>query len=321
MFLSIVINNIVKMKVLITGINGFVGQHLAKFLLSKNIEVYGIGINKSTKLKNIKYIKADVTKKDELLNILKVSKPDMIFHLAAVSSIRLCENNPKLTKKVNEWGTRNLLSACVDLNLKPKILITSSAQVYGISKKRALNEEDIVNPSNEYAISKLKQEKISLSFFKKYNLPIFISRSFNHIGPNQPSGFVCSDFAKQIVEIEKGIKEPEFLVGNLRSKRDFMDVRDIVKAYSLLLEKGKPGEIYNIGSRKVYSIKEILNKLLKKSNVKVKIKKDDTLFRKLEVSILKADNSKFVNITSWKPKINIDKSLQDILDYWRNQIK
>lgn len=305
------------MKALITGINGFVGRHLSNLLLKKDFEVFGVDKSKNNALKGVKYFKVDITVKEAIGGIIKELEPSLIFHLAAISSVQICTENPQLTKKVNVVGTSNLLSACVEQKINPKILITSSAQVYGIPKYLPIDESHPVNPINEYGKSKLEQENIALSFFKRYNLSLIISRSFNHIGPNQRTGFVCSDFAKQIAEIEKGIIKPEIGVGDINTKRDFTDVRDIVSAY-LLLVKGSPGEVYNIGSGIGYDIKDILTKLLAKSKVDIKIVEDKSLLRKSDIPTLIANNQKFVNLTKWKPTFSVDESLEDILNYWRN---
>ncbi len=309
------------MKALITGINGFVGGHLSSFLIKKGYTVFGTDHSGNNLISGVKTFNIDVTDTEGIFSLVKEVKPDLIFHLAAISSIKTCKDNPELTKKVNVGGTDNIMSACVNNNINPKILITSSAQAYGIPKDIPVDESHTANPVNEYGQSKVEQENISLNFFKKNNLNVIISRSFNHIGPNQSTGFVCSDFAKQIAEIEKGVIKPDIHVGDLSPKRDFTDVRDIVKAYLLLLEKGKAGEIYNIGSGNSHSIKEILEKLVAKSKLSIKVIENKSFFRESDIPILTANIKKFVNLTGWKPQITINESLTDILNYWRNIIK
>ncbi len=307
------------MKALITGANGFVGKHLSDLLQKKGFVVFAADLNK-TKNNRINFIKIDITNKKQVSDLIKKVKPDYIFHLAAISSVKTCKDNPKLTQKINIGGTKNIMLACIENKINPKILITSYAYIYGIPKYLPIDESHPVNPINKYGKSKLEQENISLKFFKQDKLNVIISRSFNHIGPNQAVGFVCSDFAKQIAEIEKGLTKPKIHVGNLNSKRDFTDVRDMVRAYLLLIERGKSGEIYNLGSGKCYIIKEILKKLIAKSKSKIKIIEDKSLFRKFDIPALIVNNKKFVDITGWKSKINLDKSLIDILDYWRGVV-
>jgi GDP-4-dehydro-6-deoxy-D-mannose reductase len=303
------------MKAFITGINGFVGKHLSEFLLSKGFEVTGTDLTDGFDgNSNVKYYKLDVLDADKLKQIMNDIKPDVIFHLAAISSVQVCEEKPELARKIVIEGTNNLLSACVKNKINPTIIITSSAHVYGIPEYTPIDELHPLKPVTAYGKSKLEQENTALNFFKRYGLKVIISRSFNHIGPGQATGFVCSDFAKQIAEIEKGLIQPEIHVGDLSSKRDFTDVRDIVDAYVMLAEKGKPGEIYNIGRGKAYSIQEILEKMISKSSIKIRIEKSK--LKKSAIPIFVADNRKFKNLTGWKPKIGIDKSLTDIINYW-----
>jgi len=308
------------MKALITGVNGFVGQHLSEFLLGKGYQVYGIDMQDNNDNKKVKYIKCDITNFRSVNAAIKNSKPDLIFHLAAVSSPQSCENNPELTKKVNINGTENILLSCFVNKINPKVLITSSAQVYGAPVYTPIDEKHQIKPINKYGESKLEQEKAALKFFREKKIAVIISRSFNHIGPGQLTGFVCSDFAKQIAEIEKGVAKSEIHTGDLSKKRDFTDVRDIVKAYLLLLQKGVPGEIYNIGSGKAYEMKFILEKLVSYSKIKIKIIEDKNKFGKGDIPVLQANNRKFVNLTGWKPEIKIEDTLKDILNFWRKQV-
>lgn len=306
-----------KMRALITGFNGFVGGYLSNLLLDKGFEVFGADRASGNSTERARLFKVDITNKKDASNLIKESKPDYIFHLAAITSVGACEENPSLAREVNVGGTENLLFTCVKHGINPRILITSSAHVYGIPKHLPIDEKHPVNPVNAYGKSKLEQENISLEYFRKHRLNVLISRSFNHIGPAQKTDFVCADFAKQIAEIEKGLKKPEISVGDLSPVRDFTDVRDIVRAYLLLLEKGIPGEIYNIGSGRGYSIKEMLDMLLSKTDKEIKIKGDKARFRKSEIPSLIANNKKFSSLTGWKPKFSIEESLSGILDYWR----
>lgn len=306
-----------KMKALITGVNGFVGSYLSNFLVDNGFQVFGTDLTEKNSGK-FSFFKADITEKEEISNIIKKIRPDLIFHLAGIASPSACEKNPELAGKVNVSGTENLLYACVENKINPRILITSSAYVYGVPKYTPIDENHPANPVNEYGKSKLEQEKVALRFFKELGIKSIISRSFNHIGPGQALGFVCSDFAKQIADIEKGGIKPEIHVRNLSPVRDFTDVRDIANAYLLLIENGKPGEIYNIGSGKGILIRDILNKLIGMSSKKIRVIQDKSEIND-SVPVLIADNKKLVKLTGWKPKISIDESLRDILEYWRKK--
>jgi len=315
------------MKALITGISGFAGSHLAEFLLNKGYKVYGIFYDKSTfsNLKGfidkIKLFECDIRNYNGLKQIIKKVQADEIYHLAAISFIPIALKNPELTFDTNLFGTLNIYKAVIDLKMNPKILFVGSADEYGLIKEDDLpiKETCPLRPMNPYAISKMSADFLSYFYFRNYNLKIIRVRPFNHIGSRQSPEFVCSDFAKQIVEIEKGLKEPIIKVGNLKAKRDFTDVRDVVRAYWLAIQKGKSGEVYNICSGNVVSIKVLLNRLLNMSKKKIKIIQDSKRLRHSDVSLLVGDSIKIREKTDWMPEISFGKTMQDILEYWRRR--
>jgi GDP-4-dehydro-6-deoxy-D-mannose reductase len=317
-------------KVLITGVTGFAGSYLAEHLLStEKYEVSGTFLTEKSldNVENIKnkliLIKADLTNDKSVFEIIKKTSPSIIFHLAALTSPAESFKNPITTMTNNVSLQINLLEAVRKYNLvDTKILITSSADVYGRVTKENLpiDEETPLMPTNPYSVSKIAQDFLGLSYFLTYKLKIIRVRPFNHVGPKQSPNFVVSSFAKQIAEIEKGKKEPYLLVGNLEAKRDFTDVRDMVKAYLLAIEKGEYGEVYNIGSGVSYKISDILNRLVSMSSSKIEIRKDKALFRPSDDPELVCDSKKFSKVTNWRPKISVDTTLRDTLDYWRNII-
>ncbi|HYM64878.1 MAG TPA: GDP-mannose 4,6-dehydratase [Candidatus Sulfotelmatobacter sp.] len=315
-------------KILITGASGFVGGHLLDYLYSQGEkEIYGTYFSNKTEDKSNKndvdFLKIDLKEEDEVFNLIKDIRPDIIYHLAAFTSGADSFSSPKETVLNNISSQINLLQAVFKNNLKDtKILITSSAEIYGKVKKEDLpiDEQTAFNPTNPYAVSKLTQDFLGKQYFLSYGLKILIARPFNHIGPKQSSNFVVSAFAKKIAEIEKGNREPILTVGNLDSKRDFTDVRDVVKAYQLIVEKGVFGEAYNVGSGKSYKISQILDMLLSFSKVKVKVEVDTKLLRPVDNPDLVCNAEKLKKLTGWEPKIEIAKTLKDTLDYWRNII-
>ena len=310
------------MKALITGINGFVGEYLSDFLISNQIDVYGTVLSEEVSIENIsdnKIFKMDLLDKNEVNKIIAEINPDYIFHLAGQSSVALSWKKPDLTINVNVIGTINLLEAVKLYSNKSKVLIVGSSDQYGIvnPEQCPISENTPMNPQSPYATSKKTQEEIAIQYFKAFKIDTIIVRAFNHIGPKQNKGFVIADFASQIAEIEKEKKAAIIKVGNLDAKRDFTDVRDVVRAYYLVMTNGKPGEIYNVGSGITYKIKEILDKLLSLAKVSIYIEKDNDKMRPSDVPLIQCDNSKISTECGWTLQYPIDQTLIDTLNYWR----
>ncbi len=317
-------------KVLITGITGFAGSYLAEYLLGKkNIRVFGMKRWRS-KLDNLAGIsdkvilrECDIKDYSSVQEILGEVKPDMIFHLAAQSFVPTSWNAPSETIDTNIIGELNIFEAVRRLGINPLIHVAGSSEEYGAVRKEdiPIKETTLLNPLSPYAVSKVGQDLLGYQYSKSYGLKIVRTRAFNHTGPRRVEVFVASNFANHIARIEKGIQEPVIYVGNISAIRDFTDVRDIVKGYWLSLEKGEPGEVYNICSGKGYSIKEVIDILKSLSKKKFTVKKDPSRMRPSDVPILIGDNTKFVKRTGWKPEIPFEKTLKDILEYWRVNIK
>ena len=308
------------MKVLITGIDGFVGKHLSEYLLKKGYEVYGTTILDDYENNRIEVYKMNLLDKKNVENVINEIKPSKIFHLAGQSAVGLSWENPTLTIDININGTLNLLEAVKVNTPETKILIVGSSDQYGIIKPENIpvNEEHPQNPQSPYGISKKTQEDLCKLYAKAYKMNIIMVRPFNHIGSGQGKNFVVPDFASKIVEIEKGAI-PTLKVGNLDTYRDFTDVKDIIRAYELLLKKGRVGEVYNVGSGKEIKVSEILEKLLKMSTKIIKVEIDKEKFRPVDVPIIVCDNRKIKEDTGWQPEISIDDTLKEILEYWRNR--
>ena len=315
-------------KVLITGITGFVGSHLAELMLKKGHQVFGSARARS-KTENIDHFRHQITLFDaEILDshsvysMVKTVRPDYLFHLAAQSFVPTSWASPASTLETNVVGTVHLFEAIRKLEIDPVIHIACSSEEYGLVEKNEVpvKEENPLRPLSPYGVSKVAMDMLGYQYFKSYGIKIVRTRAFNHTGPRRGEAFVCSNFAKQIAEIEKGKREPILRVGNLEAKRDFTDVRDIVRGYLLAVQKAEPGEVYNLCSGKARSIKEVLDLLLGMSKVEVEVKKDPTRIRPSDISILEGDFSKFRKKTGWKPKIPLEKTLKDLLNYWRERV-
>lgn len=315
-------------KVLITGITGFAGSYLAEYLVAKRKhDVFGTYLldksvnNVNAIKKDIKLFRINLLFPKETDEVVKAIKPDLVFHLAALPSAADSFKAPQETLTNNINAQVNILNAIrINNLLDTRILVTSSADIYGLVKKEDLpiDEGTSFMPVSPYAVSKIAQDFLALQYFLAYKLKIVRVRPFNHIGPRQSANFVVPSFAQKIAQIEKGKREPILRVGDLESKRDFTDVRDMVCAYNLGLEKGEPGDVYNIGSGGSYKIYDILNSLLLLSKIKIAIKKDKSLLRPTDIPELVCDAGKFKRLTNWKPKIDINTTLKNTLDYWRN---
>lgn len=316
-----------KERCLITGITGFAGSYMAEFLLEQgNIEVYGIRRWRS-RMENIEHIKdkitlieCDLRDTSSVTTCIEEVRPDKIFHLAAQSFVPTSWLAPNETLTTNILSALNIFEAVRKTALlNTKIQIAGSSEEYGMvyEDEVPIKETNPLRPLNPYGVSKVAHDLLGYQYYMSYKLNIVRTRGFNHSGPRRGEVFVESNFAKQIAEIEKGLKEAVIYVGNLEAQRDYTDVRDMVKAYWLSLEKADMGEVYNICSGRSYKIKEVLDILLSLSKIKVEIKKDPSRIRPSDVLILLGDHTKFSEKTGWQPTIPFEKTLADILDYWR----
>lgn len=317
------------MRILITGITGFVGSHLAEYALSRgDTEVFGT-VRWRSRMENIEgildrvhLIDCDLRDAVAVRKTLEEVKPEYIFHLAAQSYVPTSWKAPAETLLTNIISELNLLEAMRDLELEARIQVAGSSEEYGLvfEHETPITEENPLRPLSPYAVSKVAQDMLAYQYHRSYGIYTVRTRAFNHEGPRRGHVFVTSNFAKQIAEIEKGKKEPVIEVGNLNARRDFTDVRDMVKAYWLALEKGEPGEVYNIGSGRAVTIREMLDILLSFTDREIEIKPVPERMRPSDVELLVCDCSKFRKLTGWKPEIPLEKTLKDTLDYWRDRV-
>ena len=314
---------------MITGITGFAGSHLAELLLREGHDVFGIvrWRSRSEHLEHLNghlhLIEADLLDLKSLQDVMINLRPDYIFHLAAQSFVPASWTAPAVTLETNAVGSCNLFEAVRTAQIDPLIQIACSSEEYGLVHENELpiKETNPLRPLSPYAVSKVAMDYLGYQYFKSYGLKIVRTRGFNHEGPRRGEVFVTSTFAKQIALIEKGKQKPVILVGDLSTKRDFTDVRDMVRGYYLAAQKGEPGEVYNIASGKAWVIKDVLDYLLSLSKVKnIKVKSDTKRLRPSDVPILLGDSSKFREATGWQPQIPFKKTLRDTLNYWRRRV-
>lgn len=318
------------MHALITGITGFVGSHLAEYILSNHAgcEVHGLKRWRSPKdnilgvLDRVKLYDCDLRDLKSLMEVMREVKPDAVFHLAAQSYVPTSLSAPADTMDVNVIGTVNLLEAIRDSGADPVIHICSSSEVYGqVAKENIPITEDCpLRPASPYAASKVAEDMIGLQYFITYGMKTIRSRMFTHTGPRRGEVFAESAFARQVARIEKGLQEPVLRVGNLDSVRTFADVRDVVRAYWLLVERCVPGEVYNIGGGRTESIGRVLEMLLERSEAKIEVQQDPRLLRPSDVTMQIPDVEKFSRASGWQPVIPLEQTLEDLLDYWREHV-
>ncbi len=320
-----------KKRVLITGITGMAGSHLADLLLNEEpeCEVYGIKRWRSS-MSNIAHIEdklqlvdCNLTDQTACTKLIENSRPDYIFHLAAHSFVLDSWSNPHTTINDNIMMQLNLFEAIRSVGIDPVVQVALSSEEYGYvpAEESPITEKTPFRPLSPYAVSKVGQDMLAYQYFKSYKLRVIRTRAFNHEGPRRGEVFVTSSFAKQIAEIEAGLKPPVIYVGNLEARRDWSDVRDVVRAYWLSVQHCTPGEDYVIASGRSRTIGELLDYLLSKTKTKIKVEVDPARLRPSDVVLLEGDASKFRKATNWQARYTFEQTMNDLLNYWREEIR
>ncbi len=318
-----------KQRVLVTGISGFAGGHLAEYAAGlPDVELYGMVRWRSQTRhlrhldKRLTLIEGDVRDQSSVLRVMQSVKPHRIFHLAAQSYVPTSWNAPEESLTTNVLGTLHLLEAARQVGGDPLIHIACSSEEYGLvyPEELPIREGQPFRPQSPYAVSKVTQDLLGYQYFWSYGLRIIRTRAFNHTGPRQREVFAVSNFARQIVEREQGLQGGALRVGDLQAVRDFMDVGDAVRGYWLALERGEPGEVYNIASGKGYPMEDILAQLMATGKVQLDLEVDTSRLRPSDVPRLVGDVSKFKARTGWAPEIPFENTLANLLEYWRGQL-
>lgn len=294
-----------KRKAILIGGTGFVGSHLEQYFLP-DYDVVAIGRN------------TDIRDENQVKRLVAQTKPDVVVNLASITTVRESFKHPLETYKIGFWGTLNLLRALKDIGFKGRMLQVSSSEVYGfpLPEQLPISETEPLRPMSPYSVNKVAIEALCYQWSQVESFEVLITRSFTHIGPGQSDRFAISNFAKQIAEIKLGCRDPVLHVGDLEATRDYTDVRDIVRAYGLLLQKGVNGNIYNVCSGKERSTKLLLNKLLDISGVTATVSQDPSRVRASEQRRVCGDNKKLIKDTGWNQSISLETTLSDILSYW-----
>jgi GDP-4-dehydro-6-deoxy-D-mannose reductase len=316
------------MRVLITGVTGFVGSHLAEYCLGLGHEIAGT-MRWRSQQENLEVVRSkvqlyecDLRDSTAARSVITEFRPDRIFHLAAQSFVASSWSAPAETLTTNVLCQVNLFEAMREAGLDARVQVAGSSEEYGqvLEGELPIKETNPLRPLSPYAVSKVAQDLLGFQYFKSYGQWIVRTRAFNHEGPRRGDVFVTSSFAKQIALAEAGKAEPVLQVGNLEARRDFSDVRDVVRGYWLALEHCEPGEVYNQGSGKDWRIADMANMLISMAKVPIEIRPDPARMRPSDVPVLLADTTKFREATGWEPTIPFEQTLQDTLDYWRGRV-
>ena len=317
------------MRILITGVTGFVGSHFAEYALARGVEVVA-SYRWRSNTENIEHIRhrlelveCNLRDMSSAHHLVEVARADWIIHLAAQSFVGTSWQAPAETFMTNTVSQINLLEAVRVRSPQARFLVIGSSEEYGFVSEEELpiTEANPLRPLSPYAVSKVAQDLMGYQYFKSYGMHIVRTRAFNHEGPRRGDVFVTSNFARQIAEIERGLRPPVIAVGDLKSRRDYTDVRDIVRGYWLLLERGEPGEVYNLCSGRAWVIQDILDFLLAEARVQgISIQEDPARLRPSDVPVLRGDATKALTAVGWRPEIPFEQTLRDILDYWRDRM-
>jgi len=318
------------MRILITGITGFVGSHLTEWALSRGADVIG-ALRWRSNTEHIEHLRArltliqsDLRDLSSARDLVERARPDYLVHLAAQSFVGASWQTPAETLMTNAIGQMNLFEAIRQLGTRTRFLVIGSSEEYGLVEPDELpiRETNPLRPLSPYAVSKVTQDLMGFQYFKSYGLDIVRARAFHHTGPRRGDSFSTSTFAKQIAEIEAGLREPVVVAGDLKPVRDFSDVRDIVRGYWDLLERGTPGEVYNLCSGVDWSIERMLTFLISHSRVPgIEVRTDATRLRPSDVPVLRGSYEKIERAVGWRPRIPLEQTLTDLLDYWRQRIR
>jgi GDP-4-dehydro-6-deoxy-D-mannose reductase len=314
------------LRVLITGVGGFVGQHLAHHLLATDpdITLHGTVLNEPSPVVDAAVTQHALNLCDSAAThaLIAEVQPDHVYHIAAMAAVGRSFDAAWETIENNTRAQLTVLQACAELEKPPRVLIVSSGEIYGPAHLDTLpaTESHPFLPTSPYSVSKITQDMLGLQYYLSHHLPVVRVRPFNHTGPGQSEGFVAPDFAMQIARIEAGLQPPQMLVGNLDARRDFLDVRDVVRAYRMIITAGTPGEVYNVAAGETHTMRELLELLLSHSTAAIEVRTDPRRMRPATVPVLWGDATRLRDLTGWKPSIPFSQTLLDVLNDCRQRV-
>ncbi|PDW04437.1 GDP-mannose 4,6-dehydratase [Candidatus Viridilinea mediisalina] len=315
------------MRLLITGITGFVGGYLADYLLTQaDYQLWGLTRGPGRLPPNlagrVNELYADLDDPAALRRALELAQPELIFHLAGQPFVPESFRDPGATLQTNLLGTLHIIQALIALQLKPRLLLVGSYEEYGNIAPHDLpiSEACPLRPTNPYGVSKAAQSLLAMQYHMSHGLDALCVRPFTHIGPGQSARFVTAAFARQIARIEHGLQPPLVQVGNLSAQRDFTDVRDIVRAYALLAQHGNAGQVYNVGSGQAVTVQSILDHFVAASTTTVEVQPNPELMRPIDMPLVLCDARRLRDATGWVPNLPLSQTLNDILNYWRDRV-
>ena len=305
------------MRALITGSGGFVGGYLRRELEEHGYEVLGLDVRPQAGT-----IQADLLDPEQMARAIRAARPDAVFHLAGQADVARSWREPRETMEVNVIGAVDLMEAVRAFDPSVRMVLVGSSDQYGElgDAGRRVEEAREPRPRTPYAVSKQAQEELAQLYVRAHGMDLRMTRSFNHAGPGQREGFLIADFAAGIARVEQGLA-PCLKVGDLEARRDFTHVRDVVRAYRLICEQGRPGEVYNVGSGRAHSVREILDRLLAMASCPVPVVQDPARLRPSDTRVICCDHSKLTLHTGWAPQIPLDAILSDVLREWRENVQ
>ncbi|GAC1325087.1 MAG: GDP-mannose 4,6-dehydratase [Chloroflexota bacterium] len=313
------------MRALITGVGGFVGRHLVDHVSAEGDHVFGLGRESDVidVRADVTVCAADLSDRSAVEAFVRQARPEAVYHLAAQSSPRVSLSDPWATISNNLIGQINLLESLLSAGIKPRVLVVGSSDEYGPVRPEDVptHEHVELRPATPYAVSKVGQDVMGFQYFAQHELPVIRVRPFNHTGPGHDARFVIPSFARQLAQIELGLREPVLRTGNLSVERDFTDARDMVRAYRLALVAGVPGDVYNLGRGHSMRLGDMVDELISLCRVPVQTREDPALMRAIDVPRQVADSRKFTALTGWEPRIPWHTTLADTFDYWREKVR